>query len=113
MKSEKKPQTKTSTKTISRTPTMSCKEVYGTDATTPLLLEEISYSIEILSENMYKQSTTMTFKNYTNKKIEGELIFPLPENATICRFATKPYHATWMFVIISTRIVYQKKLKYP
>ena len=28
----------------------------------------------------------MTFRNPSNKVLEGELTFPLPENATICGF---------------------------
>eukprot|EP01080_Neovahlkampfia_damariscottae_P002504 gene2504-3210_t len=55
---------------------------------TPLLLDSILYEVEILpNSKVYTQKTTLNFKNYCDKKLEGELVFPLPEEATICGYA--------------------------
>jgi Ca-activated chloride channel homolog len=61
---------------------------YSDKVTTPLLLEKVEVEIEILpTSQFYKQSTTLTFKNFTNKKLEGEFVFPIPEYSTICGFS--------------------------
>ena len=61
---------------------------YGDKASTPLFLESVSFEVEILpSSKVYTQKTTLNFKNFCNKKLEGELVFPLPEDATICGYA--------------------------
>eukprot|EP01080_Neovahlkampfia_damariscottae_P002258 gene2258-2432_t len=61
---------------------------YSDKVSTPLVLQTYSAEIEVISTNqVYHQSTTLTFKNYSNKKLEGEFIFPLPESSTICGFA--------------------------
>jgi hypothetical protein len=61
---------------------------YSDDVKTPLLLESIVYNVEIIpSAQTFTQSTTMNFKNFSNQKLEGELVFPLPEDAIICGYA--------------------------
>jgi hypothetical protein len=44
---------------------------------TPLNLYKIKHSIEISQDNTTYQKTTMSFMNYSNQTIEGELVFPL------------------------------------
>jgi hypothetical protein len=44
---------------------------------TPLSLHKIKHSIEISQDNTTYQKTTMSFMNYSNKTVEGELVFPL------------------------------------
>jgi Ca-activated chloride channel homolog len=61
---------------------------YSDDVKTALLLESVHYEVEIIpSSQTYTQSTTLTFKNFSNKKVEGEFVFPLPEEAVVCGFA--------------------------
>eukprot|EP01080_Neovahlkampfia_damariscottae_P001486 gene1486-12103_t len=62
------------------------KETFDDTSFTPLQLIEVTHDVEIFS-NYVKQSSTMTFMNMTKKTLEGELVFPLPESATICGFA--------------------------
>ncbi len=52
-------------------------EVFDDKCVTPLNLHKVDHKIEISSNNVSKQTTTMTFINYSGKTLEGELVFPL------------------------------------
>ena len=63
---------------------------YSDKVSTPLILETCSIEIEVIpTSGMYHQSTILTFKNYSNKDLSGEFVFPLPDNATVCGFAVE------------------------
>lgn len=53
------------------------KEVY---------LQKLDVNINVVG-NVATTSMTMTFKNISNKVLEGELTFPLPDGATVRRYA--------------------------
>lgn len=63
------------------------RKKFGDKASTPLQLVKLEQNIEILSHlNVQKTSTLMHFRNFHNEVLEGELVFPLPDDATICGF---------------------------
>jgi hypothetical protein len=55
------------------------------DKSDAILLEKADISATI-SGFLARSSITLTFHNQTSEILEGNLIFPLPENATVCSY---------------------------
>jgi Ca-activated chloride channel family protein len=88
------------------TPTMK-HEKFGESSKTSLELTQAVYSLQVLPKShLFKQSTKMTFKNFANKTLEGELIFPLPDKATI-----NGYSLDLNGVMVDAVIIEQQKAK--
>lgn len=49
-------------------------------------LQSVDVQVEILG-NLAKTTTTLVFTNSSNRNLEGNLVFPLPENTTISGYA--------------------------
>ncbi len=51
-----------------------------------VMLKEMDIQVEIFG-NLAKTTTTLVFTNSSNRNLEGNLVFPLPENTTISGYA--------------------------
>ena len=62
-------------------------KTYSDRPSSPLFLEKLEISIEIsVAGNFVKTTSIMVFRNLHDRVLEGELVFPLPENATVSGF---------------------------
>ncbi len=66
-----------------QSPTMS---VGGKKGSTDVYLQTLDIQVDVTG-NIASTGFTMTFKNRTNRVLEGELLFPLPEGVTVSRYA--------------------------
>lgn len=75
--------TKSQIKPTRGVPSLKIKNAPGTDATK---LTNLKVDVSIFG-NIAKTSMTMTFENTTNRDLEGELTFPMPEGVSVSGYA--------------------------
>ncbi|MDR1172243.1 MAG: DUF2135 domain-containing protein [Bacteroidales bacterium] len=66
-----------------QTPTMS---VGGKKGSTEVYLQALDIQVDVTG-NIASTKFTLTFKNRTNRILEGELLFPLPDGVTVSHYA--------------------------
>ncbi|PZP39373.1 MAG: hypothetical protein DI598_20025, partial [Pseudopedobacter saltans] len=61
-------------------------EISGRPNEKSVSLQSMDVQVEIFG-NLAKTTTTLVFKNSSNRNLEGNLVFPLPENTTVSGYA--------------------------